>query len=364
MNYVILTGSKNNSGDFLIKYQAKKIFTSLRPERNIIDINAFEHLSHDKLDIINSSKLLILMGGPSLQTHMYPNIYKLTKNLNDIEVPIVTMGIGYKDYNYYWEGTKSYELSDQTIKLLDKISDSNYLSSVRDYSTLNVLKIYGYKNYLMTGCPALYETNFIENNDYLDQIKKIRFSIGVNYKISEAMCVQMKNLITNLQKYFFNTDFKVLFHHQIKSSQGFLIDWLRKNNIQFLDVSGSAEKMIQEYESSDIHIGYRVHAHIFMSSINKPSILISEDSRAKGLSAVIGGLNFDGYLPIKFNLINKILLKLKLKSDIYIPVKNISRDVINHIEYEKKFKWPCMEIVNNNIHSHYKQMKNFINQLP
>ena len=37
--YVILTGSKNNAGDYLIKYRAKQLFANLRPDRKIIDIN-------------------------------------------------------------------------------------------------------------------------------------------------------------------------------------------------------------------------------------------------------------------------------------------------------------------------------------
>ena len=44
------------------------------------------------------------------------------------------------------------------------------------------------------------------------------------------------------------------------------------------------------YSKVDLHIGYRVHAHIFMNSIAKKSILISEDGRAKGVKGVIGGI--------------------------------------------------------------------------
>ena len=43
--YVILTGSKNNAGDYLIKYRAKKLFAELRPDRSIIDINGWEQLN-------------------------------------------------------------------------------------------------------------------------------------------------------------------------------------------------------------------------------------------------------------------------------------------------------------------------------
>lgn len=79
--YTILTGSKNNAGDFLIKYRAKQLFKELRPDRDIIDFNAWEEFDKEKLKIVNESKALILLGGPSLQKLMRPNIYKMTKNL-------------------------------------------------------------------------------------------------------------------------------------------------------------------------------------------------------------------------------------------------------------------------------------------
>lgn len=40
--YVILTGSKNNAGDFLIKYRAKKLFAALRSDREIVDLDAWK----------------------------------------------------------------------------------------------------------------------------------------------------------------------------------------------------------------------------------------------------------------------------------------------------------------------------------
>ncbi|MBE0472302.1 MAG: hypothetical protein IBX55_22680, partial [Methyloprofundus sp.] len=92
--YVILTGSKNNAGDFLIKHRAKKLFEAIRPDREIIDLNAWEPIDDQKLALINASKALILMGGPALQRNMYPGIYKLPANLDEITVPIATMGIG------------------------------------------------------------------------------------------------------------------------------------------------------------------------------------------------------------------------------------------------------------------------------
>ena len=112
---------------------------------------------------------------------------------------------------------------------------------------------------------------------------------------------------------------EVVFHHSItkNDNKGNLsaahksfIKWLTKNNIGYVDISGSAENLIEYYQDCDLHIGYRVHAHIFMSSISKPSILLNEDGHGIALRDVIGGLSFDAYQQVRKDRVYKILKKL------------------------------------------------------
>ena len=115
--YVVLTGSKNNAGDFLIKYRAKQLFKEFRTDRKIIDFNGWEEFDSEKLKIVNESKALILLGGPSLVKGMRKRIYKMTDNLDDIKVPIISMGIGWKSMNGSWSNTYNYNLDKDDIKL-------------------------------------------------------------------------------------------------------------------------------------------------------------------------------------------------------------------------------------------------------
>src|SRR6056297_628788 len=144
--YVVLTGSKNNAGDYLIKLRGKQLLRRLRPEKDIVDFNGWENVDDEKLEIINSSKALILLGGPSLRKNMFPGIYPLRKSLDDIKVPIIAMGIGWKSQSGSWADTHNYALSKDTLKLLKKIDETGYLSSVRDFHSQNVLYNYGITN--------------------------------------------------------------------------------------------------------------------------------------------------------------------------------------------------------------------------
>jgi hypothetical protein len=366
--YVILTGSKNNAGDFLIKYRAKQLFSQLRTDRDIVDFDAWKKFTPENLEIINGAKALILMGGPALQYEMYPKIYALTDSLADIKVPIITMGIGYKDLSGTWERTSSYELTQPSISLLNKIAENEYSSSVRDYHTLNVLLSKGYSNFKMTGCPALYDLDFIQKPFQINRdFKNICFSLGVSYMQNEGMNTLMRDCILRIKKYFSKSNFTLMFHHKIdesKPKQKEMILWLRDNQVDYIDISGSSDLLVKNYSNADFHIGFRVHAHIFMSSISKPSILLNEDSRGKALYHVVNGLIFDAYDTKKLHLIERIKTKISGVSDFYAANFSVLNDIENNIQYEIDNQFPRMSATRVMIDHHYQQMVLFLKQLP
>jgi hypothetical protein len=48
----------------------------------------------------------------------------------------------------------------------------------------------------------------------------------------------------------------------------------------------------------DLHVGYRVHSHIFSLSQRKTSVLIGEDSRGIGQVAAMGGVALSAHQPV------------------------------------------------------------------
>jgi len=376
--YVILTGSKNNAGDFLIKYRAKQLFTLLRKDREIIDFNAWEDFDAEKLKTINESKALILLGGPSLVKGMR-RIYKMARDINAIKVPIITMGIGWKSIRGNWEDTYQYPLGEADIDLLNIIESSGYFSSVRDYHSLNAIKFKGYNNFLMTGCPAYYDVNFIGKETKHRVIEKVAFSLGVSFVQSSSMQNLMKDNILKLKEKFEDKIFEVIFHHGLNKEQ-FLAThgaskkhhrkhnefskWLESQNILYKDISGSAESLIEYYKTVDLHIGYRVHAHIFMNSISRYSILISEDGRAKAVKNVIGGLVLDGYMYFKQGIISKIGNRLFDNYDRYSANEYLSQEILDVMEYEESNGFLRMRNTRNAIDNNFSVMKKFIQLLP
>lgn len=376
--YVLLTGGKNNAGDHLIKHRAKKLFQWLKPEVQILDLDGWKGLTDNDLNEVNDSKALIMTGGPALQNKMYPKVYKLRDNLDDIQVPMLTMGIGWYSQRGEWKDTHNYKLDNKSLELLERINNSGYMSSVRDYHTLNTLHSLGMKNFLMTGCPALYSQDHI-NGDFSNSlnIKKIGFSLGVSMKTSNRMYKQMQNVLLMLKELFPQAKIQAVFHHSPSDKylqthgankalyyvQKKYLNWLKENGFDYVDISGNADNLINYYSNVDFHIGYRVHAHIFMSSISKPSLLLSEDGRGKALEKVIGGTIFDAYESMNDSLLFKVLQKLSIKIDNYNDSKLLVNDLKSSIHYELgngiKFSQPRIEI-----DRHFDVMKKFIEQLP
>lgn len=378
--YVILTGSKNNAGDFLIKNRAKKLFTALRSDRAIVDLDAWIPFDGSVLELVNNAKALILMGGPALQCTMRPNIYPMTENLGDIKVPIITMGIGWKSESGDWSDTYTYPLSKETLELLDRIQNSGYLSSVRDYHTLNTLTFKGFDKFLMTGCPAYYDIDSIGKRVKIDQnIEKVAFSLGVSFTHSASMEKLMKKQILRLKDYFKDSAFEVVFHHALDpvvymNTHGYtqthnhrhnqFAQWLQQNNITFVDISGSAENLINYYNSVDLHVGYRVHAHIFMNSLSKMSVLIAEDGRGKATRNVIGGMVIDGFSKLNTSLISKVFSRLIGLYDSYSPNPYTIEEIITNLEYEARNGNHKLKISREMIDQNYLVMKQFLENLP
>ncbi len=376
--YVILTGSKNNAGDFLIKHRAKQLFAWLRPDRDVVDVDGWKAFDDATLDLVNGSHALILMGGPALQEKMRPRVYALVDDLDRIKVPIVSMGIGWYSHRGGWADTHQYPLSRPTLELLDRIESSGLISSVRDYHTLNALACHGYKRYAMTGCPALYSQPHLDVPVTVPEtVSKVGVSLGVTMKSSPRMFLQMQEVVSAAKKRFPSANVEVVFHHAVNQdymkthgaakglhhAQQRFLAWLQQEGTSYVDISGSADNLMNYYESCDLHIGYRVHAHIFMSSISKPSVLLSEDGRGIALKEVIGGGAMNAYLHCSKNKVIMGMHKLSLPFDDYLPMPDFAGDIVRFLDTELSGGVRLYQ-TRENITLHFPVMKKFIESLP
>lgn len=281
---VILTGAKKNVGDYLIGSRARKLLRDFVAE-DIVELSRFEKLdSH--IDTINSSKCLILCGGPAYASDIYPSIYPLVADLADIKVPIVPFGLG-------WSGQPagsplSFRFTPESKTFLERVHTEIPFSSCRDNVTHEVLRNNGIRNVLMTGCPVWYSVPHLGQSLEKSEFKRIVFTTPANPRLA----FQSAKLMSLLRRKFPHAEIICSFHRGIlpdshttlKSSAVYaaMALYARKLGFEVKDVSYSLDK-IDFYQTCDFHVGYRVHAHLDFVSRRWPSLLINEDGRGIGM---------------------------------------------------------------------------------
>src|SRR5690606_28549227 len=138
--YVLLTGAKNNAGDFLIRERAIALLRRLRPDRELVNLDGWRPITDEQLELVNGAEALRLTGGPWGRPNMRPDIYVLRPRLSDVRVPITTLGVGWRGPTGDWALTRHAAFSPASRELLERIREDGLRSSVRDYHTLNVLR--------------------------------------------------------------------------------------------------------------------------------------------------------------------------------------------------------------------------------
>lgn len=294
MQYIILAGALKNVGDFLIAKRTRELIEYYKPNAKILEFSRFEDLTN-KLDVVNQSKAVILAGGPGYLPNMYPKTFRLVPNLSDIKVPIIALGMG-------WYGRvgddldlNSYRFTKESHKLLNRlVNDFPYLG-VRDYLTEEVLNKQGFANTMMTGCPAWYDIEYINGKRTINanEVKSIAFSTPASYRYYE----QAIKVMALIKKEFPNAKLCCTFHRGVNADKytkktrakffNALKDHAKKLGFECFDLSYDANNM-EIYDRYDLHIGYRVHAHIYCLSHFRKSILLEEDGRGRGANEALG----------------------------------------------------------------------------
>ncbi len=296
MKFSILSGAYVNAGDFLIVHRTIQLLKNVYPDCEISIYERRKNLEND-LKEINKSDALILAGGPAYLPNVYPETIPLVDDLDRITTKIVAIGLGWYGKNtsnkYIYE---EYKFSESTKKLFNRIiKDSGYLTC-RDWYSVRALRANGINNAIMTGCPAWYNLEYIDKSEIRENIsmpiKKICISDPANIQNFE----QALKVVEYVKQKFTQADISFVFHRVEKNDEIHknLEQKLEKIGVKIVNISNSADGF-SVYDDCDLHIGYRVHAHIYNLSNRNISILIEEDGRGAGVNQALGLTTITAY---------------------------------------------------------------------
>jgi len=322
---ITITGAYRNIGDHLIRHRAHQLLKKFVDD-DVLDIRR-DQLKFTDISVLNKANAIYLCGGPAYQAKIFPDIYDL--DLNKIKTKVIPFGLGNKSYTK----TNFTDFSKESLNFIKDVHERIEFSSVRDYITQQNLNSYDIKNVKMTGCPAWYNLEHLDEDLNFKQEESINSVIYSVPALADENSFKVMKLIANrfpkAKKY-------CALHHgnivgytpkaMVKNYGIYKTKRLAKKlGYEIVDLNSDINK-IKVYDECDLHIGYRVHAHIYMLSSRAPSLLISEDSRGVGQSKtlessilmttdddLIGKINseLDFYFKNKGSNMTKSIVKMK-----------------------------------------------------
>jgi len=327
-NVLYMSGATVNAGDFLIEKRAKALINRFAPNVALTSLNRVKIDYSDRIDYLNSFDAILFAGGPIYQPSIYPNAIPFVSNLNDITKPVFFIGGGAKSDIYR-------SVMSENTKAFFRLGNKKGVPlGCRDVLTYRFLKHQGFENILVTGCPAWYSLQDIDNTKFSvhhnGDIKKI----CVSEPGREDNVMFLKPLLKHLREIYPNAEIHLVNHRETKVGVSALKNGLNSVGVEITDISGSSEGF-SIYDDCDLHVGFRVHAHIYNLSKRNLSILFNEDIRGCGVNHALGLENI--------NLTIESYSKLKLFGNFYLMRMNrinktdvICRMFDDYIEFEEK----------------------------
>lgn len=301
LKIAVMSGAIMNAGDYLIVESAKKLLKHVYPNCEIKEF--LRNASIERyLTQINECDVLVFAGGPGFHNEFYPKGMPLVEDLTRITIPFFIMGMGWFGADTRPETVYTYYMGEAMQRFLQRAISDTKMLGCRDWYSVKVLRNVGVESGYMTGCPAWYYDMESINSLKLPEEKR-GFSNIKKICISDPANVINFGEMTELAKYcqsnFPEAQVIGVFHRGIgqehpyilKETQVYqrkLVEELQKLGICCVDISQNGIKGLQIYDDCDIHIGFRVHAHIYNLSRRNRSILIEEDGRGGGVNEALG----------------------------------------------------------------------------
>lgn len=361
-------GSKN-SGDDLLGKSLAKIVTFVKGEDIQIDTVSASDCRPDTIENFDqySSVLVPALRPTLLGNSISPqNRGVLLEEAFKCNVPVFAIGSGWKAYPGVIEQSQRLKLEPKDLMQLQKLfgcqknSEASGMIACRDITTENLLINNNVNCYGTIGDCGLYDPYLIESKCIAP--KKVQ-SVAVSMPHNDFHKEMAYKIALELKKEL-ACDVTITFHGYPKSYQEEMSPHWDRKLINFEDLSGGAEKL-SFYDNIDIHVGFRLHAHIWFLRTRKPSLLLGEDGRGMGHLYTFSGLGYSAATDLvlktaalfpKFQR-NPLYRFERRKEPLNLAVKMMKEEITNNYPVTRETLRKVDTMWNN-------RMKPFIQMIP
>lgn len=295
MKIALMSGAVKNAGDYLITERTQKLLKHFYPDAEIRVFIRNYPLNEEKIAEINAADAMVIGGGPCYKWDLYPQSLPLVPDLSVLKPKMFLVGSGWYGNTTRSDEVFGYRFSDSSRILLDRIVRDTGILGCRDYYSMRVLKANGYGCGRMTGCPAWYDLDRISQRlEPAAEIRKIAVSdpADVIHHGEQSM-----EIVSFLRKKYPDAELIYLFHRgagkadDTGDKNAWIVRKMRErleaDGVKVYDIAYSADGF-HYYDDCDLHVGHRVHAHIYNLSQRKRTVLVEEDSRGTGVNEALG----------------------------------------------------------------------------
>lgn len=282
-----------NIGDGFI-YSAIVRFLGHEPESVITSRQA---PTEDEIRKINELDYLVLGGANQLNDgfSVFPGYQ--AKDLEKIKVPIIPFGIGIHGIEKENFGPKP-----NTVEILKEIHNRITASSWRCPLTTQYLQKHIPEisdKVMMTGCPVAYDRPILDldrkiplssaivavtitdRGDFLNSESNILHEVKNNFPQSQLFLCLHQDMLPKVTSVLS----KSLFVKCLDSQNKFIKVRALARDLGYSIIPFSTyQQAFQFYKTCDLHIGSRLHAHLYFLSQGKPSFLFGFDRRHEGIA--------------------------------------------------------------------------------
>jgi hypothetical protein len=299
MKVLLLASPFSNGGDFLIFDRAVALLKNTRGDVTVDTRFLNGETQGIAPEEINRYAAVVTGGGGAQFVEEYIRKSLVFNLIDDIKVPIHYMGTGMYGASGVDSAVYGIRYSSFIIDFFKKIIMRGGSVSCRDNVVAAVFKNNGISDVMLTGCPAWFDISKLNMTKVRmpigNEIKKVVVSnqgITKDAKHHEAKAAQTISLIRFLKEKYPSASFAVTFNNGIntKYSSNYNIrvrDFAASRGMECVDLS-YGYKNFSIIDDADIHVGFRVHSHIYSLSARIPSLLIEEDLRGHGINEILG----------------------------------------------------------------------------
>ena len=321
-----------NIGDQLITDSVISNITNIANLRNIKTcikvIFRADKWDDIKETIYNSDFIIFacLAIRPKMSTNEYPYLDKIISMNKPFGV--ISAGTDLPVHQRSYDMCKLF--TQETICLLENINKKASFFSTRGVLTQSFCNLLNLHNSFFSGDIAFYsEDNADKNFKQTNIIKNI--SISSPHR-AEMYSDSLTTLILGLKKLFPNSNLKLIQHGKSDFFDGFC----KKHNIGLVEAYKDKHKGLSTYDNTDLHVGYRVHAHVSSLKRKIPSYLLEQDGRGADYGLTLNvKCSVPNYIE-SIDFTDRVLNRLKIKKHSKMVGSMPANLILSMIEADKK----------------------------